>query len=176
MPSARLFRPVRRKRLKRATWPGGSHQPKYFLALLPGLFVSALLSGDLARHTAPTGLLVFFLIFTIALTGLLVRLGLTGLYVGPNHVRIRRPLRTRTYPRSMLTAATAQAHPSDPQPGLRKRRITIVLHLASGKQTSTTFAVERFHLEASTPRPLEQYAQIRGLLDFLREGLPTQRT
>ena len=176
MPSVRLFRPVRRKRLKRVTWPGGPHQTLYFLALLPGFFVSALLAGDLAGHNAATGPLVFFLIITVGLTVLLVRLGLTGLYLGPNHVRIRRPLRTHTHLRSMLTGATAQADPSDPQPGIRKRRITIVLHLASGKQTSTTAAVEKFHLATSMPRPLEQYARIQGILDFLREGLPTQRT
>jgi hypothetical protein len=55
MSPVRLFRPLRRKRLKRATWPGGPNQTTYFLALLPGLIISAVLAGDLARHTAATG-------------------------------------------------------------------------------------------------------------------------
>lgn len=172
----RRFRPIRRKRLMRVTWPGGPRQRAYFFALLPASFISSGLAGELTRNARATGLLVFFLVLTDVPTAFLVRLGLTGLYVGPNHIRIRRPLHTRTYLRSMLVSATAQAHPDGPRPDIRKRRITIVLHLADGKQVSSTYAVETFHLATSNPKPLEQYAEIRDLLDLLCEGSPAQRT
>ncbi|MEY9877060.1 hypothetical protein ABH931_006582 [Streptacidiphilus sp. MAP12-33] len=161
------------KRLRRIT-PAHRRQLQCLWAACPWTLFAALAAAGLAETPQSAGDLAIDGAASLGLgliAVLMIRLYRAGLYLGPQHVRVRSAWRTHTLPRAELVAVTTAPYRRISRPDDPSRSDAIVLHLASGRQLVTPVRVLN---PGWTPHPLGpayDLAEIRRALALLRDGL-----
>ncbi|WP_037603639.1 hypothetical protein [Streptacidiphilus rugosus] len=165
---------MRGKRLRRIT-PAYGRQAACLPAACAWGVLCAGLTTALLLGSGPRGGAAAVDVGLAAMTALMVRCYRIGIYLGPEHVRVRTLLRTRTADRRALTAvSTAPRRPIARTEG-PFRSDAITLELADGSRIATPVRVLNTEWERTPFGPVYDLQTVRRVLAQLRDGLPLPR-